>query len=396
MPLSGNIYLQGDFLKGLSILGSTGSIGLSTLEVVRKSPDRFKVISLSAGANAGLLEEQVKEFNPLFVSLRDEEAALKLSKRVDPEVGYGTSGATRAGAYEGVDLCVSAITGAAGLMPTLSAIRAGKNIALANKETLVMAGSIVMAEARAASVDIFPIDSEHSAIFQALLGHRTEDVERIILTASGGPFLGFTAEELSGVTPAEALKHPNWDMGRKITIDSSTLLNKGLEVIEARWLFDLPLEKISVLVHPQSIVHSMVEYVDGSIVAQMGTPDMCGPIAYALSYPERLKSVTERLDLTRGALDFIEPDLERFPCLGLAYRALKSEGTMPAVLNAADEIAVEAFLEGQIPYTGIFETISSAMDAHSVINSPTLEDILDADVWARSFARELLLASKAS
>lgn len=379
-------------MKGLSILGSTGSIGLSTLEVVRKNPGRFKVVSLCAGANAGLLEDQIKEFSPLFVSLEDQEAASLLSKKVDCEVGHGLSGASQAASYGEVDLCVSAISGAAGLVPTLTAIRAGINIALANKETLVMAGEIVTAEARAAKVDIFPIDSEHSAVFQALLGHRTEDVERIILTASGGPFLGLSLDELSNVTPADALKHPNWDMGRKITIDSSTLLNKGLEVIEARWLFDLPSEKISVLVHPQSLVHSMVEYVDGSIVAQMATPDMKGPIAYALSYPERIENATGRLDLTGRALEFEEPDLVRFPCLGLAYRALQCEGTMPAVLNAADEIAVEAFLDGQIPYTGIFETLSSVMDAHRVVASPTLDDILDADIWARSRALEFVSA----
>ncbi|MEE9543669.1 MAG: 1-deoxy-D-xylulose-5-phosphate reductoisomerase [Thermodesulfobacteriota bacterium] len=382
-------------MKGLSILGSTGSIGLSTLEVVRKNPERFKVISLAAGENAELLEAQIKEFKPAFVSLSSEEAAEALKKKVDVEVGSGEEGAILVASYDGVDLCVSAISGAAGLIPTLSAIRAGVDIALANKETLAVAGEIVMSEARARNVNIFPIDSEHSAVFQALLGHRRDDVERIILTASGGPFINYSVEELSGVTPADALNHPNWDMGKKITIDSSTLLNKGLEVIEARWLFDLPAEKISVLIHTQSIVHSMVEYVDGSIVAQMGTPDMKGPIGYALSYPERIDGVTERLDLTKGTLDFEEPDLERFPCLGLAYRALEEEGTMPAVLNAADEVAVEAFLEGRIPYTGIFETLNSVMEAHSVVGSPTLEDILDADIWARSVASELLSANLA-
>jgi 1-deoxy-D-xylulose-5-phosphate reductoisomerase len=383
-------------LKALSILGSTGSIGLSTLEVVRKNPGRFKIVSLAAGSSSELLEAQVREFKPDFVSLENAELAEALNDRVDIEVGSGEAGASKAASYDGVELCISAISGAAGLLPTLSAIKAGINIALANKECLVMAGEIMMAEAKAAGVEIFPIDSEHSAVFQSLVGHRTEDIERVILTASGGPFLSLTAKELKSVTPEEALKHPNWDMGRKVTIDSSTLLNKGLEVIEARWLFDLPAKKISVIVHPQSIVHSMVEYVDGSIVSQMGTPDMKGPIGYALSYPERIEGTTERLDLTKGPLDFEEPDLERFPCLALAYKALEAEGTMPAVLNAADEIAVEAFLDGRIAYTGIAEMIGSVIEAHTVVNKPTLEDILEADSWARSAAGEYLLDKAAS
>lgn len=371
-------------MKGLSILGSTGSIGLSTLEVLRKSPELFKVVSLSAGSNTGLLAEQAEEFKPSFVSVKSEEDAIELAKKLDCEVGFGTEGACRAAAFDGVELSVSAISGAAGLVPTLSAIRAGKDIALANKEVLVMAGEIVMGEAKERDVKIFPIDSEHSAVYQSLAGHRAEDVKRIILTASGGPFLGFSVTELQEVTPAQALAHPNWDMGKKVSVDSSTLLNKGLEVIEARWLFDIAPEKISVLIHPQSIVHSMVEYIDGSIIAQMGAPDMKGPIAYALSYPKRIAGSTVCVDLTAKSLEFEEPDMERFPCLTLAFKALSAGGTMPAVLNGADEVAVEAFLEGRLPYTGIYEIINSVMNSHSVIEVPTLDDVLAADTWARS------------
>ena len=377
-------------MKGLSILGSTGSIGVSTLEVVRKNPERFRVVALSAGTNTGLLEEQVAEFKPLFVSVQNEDDARSLSAKLGIEVGFGTDGASRVAAYQEAEMTVSAMSGAAGLVPTLNAIKAGKDIALANKEALVMAGSIVMAEARNHDVKIFPIDSEHSAVFQSLAGHRSEDVKRIILTASGGPFINHTLDDLKKVTPTEALAHPNWDMGKKISIDSSTLLNKGLEVIEARWLFGLAPEKISVLVHPQSIVHSMVEYVDGSIIAQMGTPDMKGPISYALSYPERVAGSTESVDLTAGNLEFVEPDMERFPCLALAYKALKAGGTMPAVLNGADEAAVEAFLEGRLPYTGIYETIDRVIEAHQLEANPTLDDILAADSWARSEAAGLI------
>ncbi len=380
-------------MKGLSILGSTGSIGVSTLEVVRKNPGRFRVVGLSAGANTALLEEQVKEFKPLFVSVLREEDARKLSAKPGFEIGFGTEGALRVATHADADLVVSAMSGAAGLVPTLSAIKAGKDIALANKEALVMAGSIVMAEADEQNVKIFPIDSEHSAVFQSLAGHRTIDVKRIILTASGGPFLNHTLDQLKKVTPKEALNHPNWDMGKKISIDSSTLLNKGLEVIEARWLFGLAAEKISVLIHPQSIVHSMVEYVDGSIIAQMGTPDMKGPIAYALSYPERIAGSTRSVDLTAGSLEFAEPDMERFPCLGLAFKALTAGGTMPAVLNGADEVAVEAFLEDRLSYTGIYEIIERVMQAHPVEANPSLDDILAADSWARKEAAGLVNVS---
>ena len=379
-------------MKGLSILGSTGSIGVSTLEVVRKSPELFKVVTLCAGSNTGLLAEQAEEFKPVFVSVKSEEAAEELAGKLDCEVGFGIKGASRAACLAGVELTVSAMSGAAGLVPTLSAIRAGIDIALANKEALVMAGELVMGEAEDRNVKIFPIDSEHSAVYQSLVGHRKEDVKRIILTASGGPFLGHSLSELEDVTPEQALAHPNWDMGRKISVDSSTLLNKGLEVIEARWLFDIESSDISVLIHPQSIVHSMVEYRDGSIIAQMGVPDMKGPIAYALSYPERIAGSTESVDLTAKSLEFAEPDTERFPCLTLAFKALEAGGSMPAVLNGADEVAVEAFLEGRLPYRAIYETINTVMRAHSVIQSPTLDDILYADASARAEAEGVICA----
>lgn len=380
-------------LKGLAVLGSTGSIGKSTLEIVRNHRERFAVRALAAGSNIALLREQIEEFRPRFVSVRSEEDALKL-KGILPKgtsVGFGTEGAERAASLEGVDCAVAAIAGAAGLLPTLAAIRAGADIALANKETLVMAGSFVMEEVRRKGVNLLPVDSEHSAVFQSLAGHRREDIERIILTASGGPFLDTPAEELDHVTPAEALKHPRWNMGKKITIDSATLMNKGLEVIEARWLFDLPPEKISVVIHPQSIIHSMVEYIDGSIVAQLSCPDMKGPIAYALGYPERIDSHTERLKLAGLSLDFREPD-ERFPCLGLAYEALRAGGIMPTVLNAADEVAVEAFLKGEIRFTDIYRVISDVLEGMTGSQGKitSIGDVLEADSEARRNAASMI------
>lgn len=381
-----------DKIKGVSVLGSTGSIGRNTLEVARKHPQRFKVISLAAGRNVKLLKEQIDEFRPAFVSVADEEAALELKKVVSApvEIGVGIEGATLAATYEGVDITLSAISGAAGLVPTMAAVKAGIYIALANKETLVLAGSLVMEEAAKRGVKILPVDSEHSAVFQSLSGHRSEDVKRIILTASGGPFLNSPIERLETVTPEEALKHPKWNMGEKISIDSATLINKGLEVIEARWLFDVPPEKISVIIHPQSIVHSMVEYKDSSIVAQMSCPDMKGPIAYALAYPERIESGTPPLNLFNLKLDFIEPDLKRFPCLGLAFDALKSGGTTPTVLNAADEVAVGMFLKKRLHFTGIYKIIAEVMSKHSPMEITSIEDVLEADRWARETALSLI------
>ncbi len=375
-------------IKGIAILGSTGSIGRNTLEVIRKNPDRFRVVSLAAGANIKLLKEQIDEFKPEFVSVLTE-SVLKDLRKDSPFLcrsGFGLEGAVEAASHPAAAMTVSAIAGAAGLLPTMAAIKAGKDIALANKETLVMAGPLVMEEACKKGVKLLPVDSEHSAIFQSLSGHRKEDVRRIILTASGGPFLNTPYERLETVTPDEALRHPNWSMGRKITIDSATLVNKGLEVIEARWLFDLPASKISVSIHPQSIVHSMVEYTDGSIIAQLGPPDMKGPIAYALSYPERISGGAQTLGMAGLRLEFMEPDLIRFPCLGLSYEALAMGGTAPAVLNAADEVAVGMFLEGRLPFNAIFKVISDVLEKHSPVKVTALEDVIEADRWARDAA----------
>jgi 1-deoxy-D-xylulose-5-phosphate reductoisomerase len=378
--------------KGLAILGSTGSIGVNTLEIVRRRGDGFGVITLSAGVNMELLASQIEEFTPSFVSVLTEGAAARLKALgvTGVEVGVGIEGAIMAAAFDGVDIAVSAIAGAAGLLPTMAAIKAGKDVALANKETLVMAGPLVMEAVKSAGVRLMPIDSEHSAVFQALEGHRAEDVRRIILTASGGPFLNTPVEDLSGVTPEAALKHPKWSMGRKITIDSATMMNKGLEVIEARWLFDVPASKIDVVIHPQSVVHSMVEYVDGSIMAQLSTPDMLGPIAYALSYPERMESAAPRLDMNGLKLEFMEPDLEKFPCLAIAYEALEGAMTLPAVLNAADEVAVAGFLDGAISFTDIHEVIRKVLKEHTPAPVRAVSDVLEADRWARVRAAEAI------
>jgi len=377
--------------KGISILGSTGSIGTNTLDVVRMHPERFAVVSLAAGNNVELVKKQVEEFRPSFVSVFDEKAAsaLKASVSVPVEVGFGVEGATRAAAFEGVQMCVSAISGAAGLLPTMAAIRAGVDIALANKETLVLAGQLVMDEVKKRGVKFLPVDSEHSAVYQSMAGHRPQDIRRVILTASGGPFLNTPLEEFASITPEAALKHPRWKMGRKISIDSATLVNKGLEVIEARWLFDVPPDKITVVIHPQSIVHSMVEYIDGSIMAQMGCPDMKGPIAYALSWPERIDSGTPQLGFKGLSLEFLDPDPVRFPCLTLAYEALRTGGTAPAVLNAADEVAVAMFLEGRLPFTGISALIRGVVEEFPHNEVRSIEDVLEADRAAREAASSL-------
>lgn len=375
--------------KGISILGSTGSIGTNTLDVVRSHPERFRVVSMAAGRNIALLKEQIEEFRPAFVSVDSEDAAaaLRNSLSVPVAVEAGPGAAMKAASLDGVDMTVAAISGAAGLLPTMAAVRAGKDIALANKESLVLAGRLVMEEAAKRGVNVLPVDSEHSAVFQSLLGHRREDLKRIILTASGGPFLKTPLPELERMGPEEALKHPRWKMGRKVTIDSATLVNKGFEVIEARWLFGLPPEKISVVIHPQSIVHSMVEYIDGAVMAQMSAPDMRSPISYALAYPERIASGTEPLDFSRLSLDFSAPEPERYPCLGFAYEALKTGGTAPAALNAADEVAVELFLEGRIPFTGISRVIGEVLGAHQSKEPGSIEDVLEADREARRLAR---------
>ena len=377
-------------MKSLSILGSTGSIGLSTLDVVRQHPEKFNVAGLAEGHDVTLLAEQIKEFKPGIVSVRDEESAGQLQKLLGsdkPEIHWGIEGAAAVGAAEGSEMVVSAIVGAAGLVPTVSAIQAGKDIALANKETLVVAGQLVSDLVKQHNVTLLPVDSEHSAIFQSLAGHRTEDIERIILTASGGPFRQTSAKELQDVGPEKALKHPQWSMGAKITIDSATLMNKGLEVIEAHWLFDMPVEKIGVVVHPQSIIHSMVEYIDGCVMAQLGAPDMRAPIAYAISWPERCESGIKKLDLTQvGTLTFEQPDMERFPALRLAFEALKAGQTFPAVLNAANEVAVAAFLGKKIGFSDIPAIVDKTMQEHDAYTPSSLYEYLAADKWARDKA----------
>jgi 1-deoxy-D-xylulose-5-phosphate reductoisomerase len=381
-------------MKRLAILGSTGSIGVNTLDIVRQFPERFEVIGLSAGLNTQLLKEQILQFRPKMVSVLNKELSEALQRElsgISIEIVHGVEGLIQVATHPEVDQVVSAIVGAVGLIPTLSAIKTGKSIALANKEPLVMAGKIVMEEARQSRAHILPVDSEHSAIFQALLGHRKEDVHRLILTASGGPFLSIPFSKLHEVTAKEALRHPHWEMGKKITIDSASLMNKGFEVIEAHWLFNIPVEKIVVLIHPQSIIHSMVEYIDGSIVTQMGIADMRIPISYALSFPERLNLNLPPLDLQKSeALTFSLPDPERFPCLRLAYQSIEIGETMPAILNAANEVAVSAFLEGSLKFTEIPLLLQRVMEEHEVKSVHTIEDVLKADHWARERSKAFL------
>ncbi|MDA8171637.1 MAG: 1-deoxy-D-xylulose-5-phosphate reductoisomerase [Nitrospiraceae bacterium] len=378
-------------MKNIAILGSTGSIGKSALQVVEKYPERFRVVALAACKNHELLLEQIKRFKPEVAALSDPEAARALSGKTVVPVLSGEEGLMKAATYEGASFVVSAIVGFAGLAPTLAAIRAGKDIGLANKEALVTAGDLVMSEAGRYGVKVLPVDSEHSAVFQCLNGNGGDFRGDIILTASGGPFLGKRAEELEGVTAGEAINHPNWRMGRKISVDSATLMNKGLEVIEAHHLFNLPPERIKVLVHPQSIVHSMVEFPDGSIIAQMSVPDMKAPIAYALSWPERLPGVIPRLDLTRfDGLSFSKPDTGAFPCLLYAYRALREGGTMPAVLNAANEAAVGAFLAGEIGFNDIPAIIKETMALHARRDLIEEKSVIEADSGARKSSSELI------
>ncbi len=385
-------------MKTLALFGSTGSIGQNVCTVVRQFPDQFRLFALAAGRNIELLTAQVLEFRPAWVCVAEKESVSALARFLPAEYGkkilVGQEGLCQLATLAEVDMVVSAVVGAVGLLPTLSAIRAGKNIGLANKETLVMAGRLVMAEAQQHGSTIFPIDSEHSALFQALAAGRPQDVKRLILTASGGPFRCHSLESLSHVSVAEALAHPNWSMGRKISIDSATLMNKGLEVIEAKWLFAMAPEQIEVVVHPQSIVHSLVEYVDGSVVAQLGLPDMCIPIAYALSYPERMPLKLPRLDLTTcGPLEFSSPDHYRFPALKLAFAALQAGGVHPAVLNAANEVAVAAFLGGKISFTQITAIVSQTLEKSVSASDLHLDDIVAADSEARSQAAELVCAS---
>jgi 1-deoxy-D-xylulose-5-phosphate reductoisomerase len=350
---------------------------------------------LAAGKNIDLLAEQIHRFRPKLAAVLTEQLATELSARLQPDVKVelmaGLEGYQHVACCNDAEMILSSMVGAAGLLPTLSAIRAGKDVALANKETLVMAGGLVMEEVDRHQVRLLPVDSEHNAIFQALEGHNRKDLKRILLTASGGPFRNMPKEELASVTPAQALAHPNWAMGAKITIDSATLMNKGLEVIEAKWLFQVPVEKIEVHIHPQSIVHSMVEYVDGSVIAQMGIADMRVPIAYALAYPARLELDLPSLDLFNvGTLTFHEPDFNRFPCLGLALSACASDGTMPAVLNAANEVAVQAFLDSRISFSSISALVDQVMQKHVLDPGKELEAILEADTWARATAEEII------
>ncbi len=379
-------------MKKITVLGSTGSIGQSTLDVISRHRDRFRVVALAAGRNCDLLEAQVNEFSPEVVAVGDEETARRLSSRLKGiEVLHGTEGVSGVAAHPSADFVVSAIVGAAGLLPTIAAIRAGKHIGLANKEALVIAGSIVMNEARKSGVRIIPVDSEHSAVFQCINGRPAADLRRIILTASGGPFVDRSSAELETIGPDDALKHPNWSMGRKITIDSATLMNKGLEVIEACWLFGVDPGMVDVLIHPQSIVHSMVEFLDRSTIAQLSVPDMRGPIAYALSYPDRIADPIDGLSLDRiETLTFRKPDTATFPCLAYAYEAIREGGSMPAVLNAANEVAVHAFLEGRIGFNDIARVVRAVMDSHGKIGTPGLDDLLEADRQARLSATTIL------
>ena len=369
-------------MKKISILGSTGSIGTQTLDVVREHGD-MQVVALSCGRNLSLIEKQAREFKPQFVSVSDENDAKKLRTSLadtDIEIGYGMDGLIRCATIEPCDIVVTAIVGMLGIRPTIAAIKAKKTIALANKETLVTAGHIIIPLAKEYGVSILPVDSEHSAIFQSLQGNSMNPIKKILLTASGGPFKGRKLSELEGIRVEDALKHPNWSMGQKITIDSSTMVNKGLEVIEAKWLFDVDLSQIQVVVHPQSVIHSAVEYADGAVIAQLGTPDMRIPIQYALYYPHRRYLPGERLDFkTLTEITFEEPDMETFLGLPMAMEASRRGGSMPTVFNAANERAVAKFLHGQIGFLDIYRSIREAMDRHQVIEHPCLEEILETE-----------------
>ena len=373
-------------MKKISLLGSTGSIGVNTLDVVERYPEKFKVIALSAGSNIEVFAQQIRKFKPAMAAIFDTtkvDALKKLVGDLKVEIVSGAEGAVAVAALSEADMVVSGVVGSAGLLPAMAALKAGKTLALANKETLVIAGELVLKEAERQNTRIIPIDSEHSAIFQALNGEKPERIRKIILTASGGPFRTFTLKEMETVTVKQALKHPNWSMGAKITIDSSTMMNKGLEYIEAKWLFGVDTQ-VEVIVHAQSIIHSMIEFVDTSIMAQLGIPDMRVPIAYALTYPDRFDSELPSLDLaSMGDLTFEAPDFERFPCLKLAMDAMDAGKTLPAVLNAANEIAVQAFLDERIPYKDIAEIIRMVMQNHNPVALQELQDVLEADRWAR-------------
>ncbi len=379
-------------MKNILILGSTGSIGVNTLNVIRQFPDRFSVTALTVNTRIDLLEPQIYEFKPSVVVVKDEKLANELRKKltVKCEVLSGIDGLISVAAKLDYDILLGAMVGFAGLSPTLEAIKRGKRIALANKETLVVGGELVTELCKKFNVELIPVDSEHSAIYQCLVGEDVRSVNKIILTASGGPFLHLNKQELENVTVKDALNHPTWKMGNKITIDSASMMNKGLEVIEAHWLFNLPKEKIEVVIHPQSIIHSMVEFIDGSIKAQMGLPDMKLPIQYALGYPERLESSNQKTNLPKiNTLSFFEPDMKKFECLKLAYEVLETGGTAPCVLNAANEVAVDRFLKGDIGFTQIPSLINKTLDKIENHKSPDIETIFECDKLAREAAAQL-------
>lgn len=378
-------------MKKVLILGSTGSIGVNSLNVIREHPEKFEVAGLTTNSNIDLLESQIKEFKPKVVSVRDKNNAEELAKRFDNsiEILSGDDGILSATLNADYDILIGAMVGFSGLLPTIEAIKKGKRIALANKETLVVAGEIVTGLVAEFNAEIIPVDSEHSAIYQCLIGENLKEVEKIILTASGGPFLNKEKSFFETATVAEALNHPNWKMGNKITIDSATMMNKGLEVIEAHWLFGLPAEKIEVVIHPQSIIHSMVQFQDGSIKAQLGLPDMKLPIQYALSFPERFTNNFTRTKLPSiQSFTFFEPDLNKFECLDLAYQALKSGGNSPCILNGANEVAVEKFLSGEIKFSDIARIIKEALNKIEHLTNPSLDDIIESDKITRDFVKK--------
>ncbi|MBI2658200.1 1-deoxy-D-xylulose-5-phosphate reductoisomerase [Candidatus Woesearchaeota archaeon] len=367
-------------MKHLSILGSTGSIGTQTLDIARQFPNEFKIVGLTANRNSELLLKQIKEFKPKAVAIMDKSKVDDLLNFSSCQVYSGIEGLNRIASLSEADTVVNALVGSIGIEPTHNAIKSGKNIALANKETLVAAGSVIMDEVKKNNVNLMPIDSEHSAIFQCLNGENIKEVSKITITCSGGPFRNHSREQMENVSLKDALKHPTWNMGSKITIDSATLMNKGFEVIEAHWLYDMDYEKIKVIIHPQSIVHSLVEFVDHSVIAQLGLPDMKIPIQYALTYPKRFQNLSAPLDLAKiKALEFSEPDFEKFPCLKFAYEAGAIGGTLPAVMNAANEIAVHAFLGNKIRFLDIQRLVRKLMDGHNLIKSPSLGNILETD-----------------
>jgi 1-deoxy-D-xylulose-5-phosphate reductoisomerase len=386
--------------RAVAVLGSTGSVGVQALDLIGRFPERFEVVALAAGRNAELLARQIETHRPRLASIAEESRRALLepaARRARCEIVTGKEGLLATASYPAAELVLAAVVGAAGLPATYEAVKAGKSVALANKESLVMAGALLMQKARETGARLLPVDSEHSAVHQCLRGCTSEDVRRIVLTASGGPFRTLPLDELAGATPEQALRHPVWDMGRKISIDSATLMNKGLEVIEARWLFDVEADRLDVVLHPQSIVHSMVEMVDGSVLCQMGVPDMRAPIQYALGYPERFAGPVKAPDLAAlGPLEFFPVDRGRFPSLDLAYGALRAGGTAPAALNAANEIAVHAFLSGRLDFPGIPRLVEKVLRRHRTVPVTSLEGVLEADAWSRGAAEEILSRGGAS